>query len=118
MPQTPEEKELSDGLKLVRALKLQDQLLKANDRIHELEMKVKELQGELDLLKGKEHTLTVKEAAQRMKTSTHTIYGLVEQGRLRCQRIGIGRGTIRIRPYDLDQITSKEVSPIYKHLRF
>ena len=35
-----------------------------------------------------------------------TIYDLCDAGRLKCQRIGTGRGTIRIRPTDLDAYTS------------
>lgn len=40
--------------------------------------------------------MKVKEAARRMEVSPATVYALVASGRLRCSRIGIGRGTIRI----------------------
>jgi excisionase family DNA binding protein len=46
--------------------------------------------------------LTVRQASERMGVSSRTIYDLCDSGRLRCQRIGTGRGTIRIRPSDLD----------------
>ena len=48
-----------------------------------------------------ETPLTVKEAAKRLAVSTDTIYELCESGKLPHQRIGKGRGTIRIRPADL-----------------
>jgi excisionase family DNA binding protein len=40
--------------------------------------------------------MRVKEAAERLEVSTATVYALVASGRLRCHRIGIGRGAIRI----------------------
>jgi excisionase family DNA binding protein len=42
------------------------------------------------------HALTVKQAADRLGVSARTIYDLVESGLLPCQRIGTGRGTIRV----------------------
>jgi excisionase family DNA binding protein len=38
----------------------------------------------------------VKEAAARLEVSTATVYGLVASGKLRCIRVGLGRGVIRI----------------------
>jgi excisionase family DNA binding protein len=49
-------------------------------------------------------TLTVKEAAQRLKVSERTVYDLVRSGRLHAQRVGKGRGAIRIAPADLANI--------------
>ena len=40
--------------------------------------------------------MRVKEAAARLEVSPATVYGLIAAGKLRCVRIGIGRGTIRI----------------------
>jgi excisionase family DNA binding protein len=40
--------------------------------------------------------LNVKEAAERLEVSSATIYSLVAAGRLRCMRVGMRRGTIRI----------------------
>ena len=40
--------------------------------------------------------MTVKQAAARLEVSQATIYSLVAAGKLRCVRVGIGRGTIRI----------------------
>lgn len=49
-------------------------------------------------------TLTVSEAAERLKVSVRTVYDLVRSGRLHAQRLGSGRGTIRIAPADLQKI--------------
>jgi excisionase family DNA binding protein len=38
----------------------------------------------------------VKEAAVRLDVSSATIYGLLAAGKLRCHRVGLGRGAIRI----------------------
>jgi excisionase family DNA binding protein len=40
--------------------------------------------------------LKVKEAAQKLGISISLVYGLCAAGRLRHERFGIGRGTIRI----------------------
>ena len=45
--------------------------------------------------------LTVKQAAARLNVSTDTVYQLCEAGKLKHQRVGNGRGTIRILPADL-----------------
>ncbi|MBX9790058.1 MAG: helix-turn-helix domain-containing protein [Pirellulales bacterium] len=46
--------------------------------------------------------LTVKQVAARLAVSPDAVYEMVESGKLSHQRIGKGRGTIRIRPSDLD----------------
>jgi excisionase family DNA binding protein len=38
----------------------------------------------------------VKEVAERLEVSQDTIYSLVAAGKLRCIRVGVGRGTIRV----------------------
>lgn len=48
-----------------------------------------------------EKPLTVKKEAERLSVSSDTIYQLCEASKLKHQRIGNGRGTIRIRPVDL-----------------
>jgi excisionase family DNA binding protein len=48
--------------------------------------------------------LTVQQAAERLLVSVRTIYSLVRSGRLHAQRLGSGRGTIRIAPADLANI--------------
>jgi excisionase family DNA binding protein len=50
--------------------------------------------------------LTVQQAADRLGVSGRTIYDLCDSGDLKHQRIGTGRGTIRIRPADLDKCNS------------
>jgi excisionase family DNA binding protein len=40
--------------------------------------------------------MTVKQAAEKLEVSQATVYALVASGRLRCYRVGIGRGCIRI----------------------
>lgn len=45
--------------------------------------------------------LTVKQAAERLNVSPDCVYQMVEAGKLRHQRIGKGRGTIRISAADL-----------------
>jgi len=48
--------------------------------------------------------LTVKQTAERLQVSERTVYALVRSGRLHAQRLGNGRGTIRIAPADLQHI--------------
>lgn len=48
-----------------------------------------------------EKPLTVKQAAERLNVSVDSTYQLCHDGKLKHQRIGNGRGTIRIRPADL-----------------
>jgi excisionase family DNA binding protein len=40
--------------------------------------------------------MTVNQAATRLETSKTTVYALVAAGKLRCFRVGVGRGCIRI----------------------
>jgi excisionase family DNA binding protein len=40
--------------------------------------------------------MTVKQAAERLEVSASTIYGLVAMGKLKCCRVGLRRGVIRI----------------------
>jgi excisionase family DNA binding protein len=40
--------------------------------------------------------MTVKMAAERLEVSPSTIYGLVAAGKLKCCRVGLRRGVIRI----------------------
>ena len=40
--------------------------------------------------------MRVREAAQRLDVSQATVYALVASGKLRCHRVGLGRGCIRI----------------------
>ena len=54
--------------------------------------------------------LTVQKAAEKLGVSPRTIYDLCGSGRLKCQRIGGGRGTIRIRPADLDSYANNSSS--------
>ena len=67
-------------------------------------------QAILDALADLDHApqpefLTVKEAAARLNVSARTVYDLVRSGRLHAQRIGNGRGAIRIAPADLANIS-------------
>jgi len=48
--------------------------------------------------------LTVKQAAKQVGVHKNTIYALVQAGRLRAYRVGVGRGTIRIDPTGLPGI--------------
>ncbi len=40
--------------------------------------------------------MNVRQAAERLEVSPSTVYGLVAAGRLKCTRIGLKRGCIRI----------------------
>jgi excisionase family DNA binding protein len=40
--------------------------------------------------------LTVRETAEYLRVSCATVYGLVRKSRLKCYRVGAGRGVIRI----------------------
>ena len=40
--------------------------------------------------------LTVRQASEALSVSPSLVYGLVARGLLRCERYGLGRGTIRI----------------------
>ena len=72
--------------------------------------------------------LTVKEAAEQLNVSSNTIYALLSHRKLACNRIGVGRGAIRISQRDLDTFVqscqaptrSETPQPIgrLKHIRF
>lgn len=47
--------------------------------------------------------LTIKDVATRLKIGLSTAYRIVEDGDLKGKRIGRGRGTIRVRPVDLER---------------
>ncbi len=56
--------------------------------------------------------MTVREAAARLEVSAATVYGLVSAGRLRCHRVGLGRGAIRVSEEHLaDFLKGAETSP-------
>jgi excisionase family DNA binding protein len=40
--------------------------------------------------------VTVRQAAERLEVSPQLVYALIAAGKLRCVRIGLGRGAIRI----------------------
>ena len=40
--------------------------------------------------------MTVREAAAKLEVSQATVYALVAAGKLRCFRVGMGRGAIRV----------------------
>lgn len=40
--------------------------------------------------------MNVKEAAERLEVSASLVYGLLSSGKLKCYRIGMGRGNYRI----------------------
>ena len=40
--------------------------------------------------------MKIKQAAARLELSQTTVYALVAAGKLRCYRVGVGRGQIRI----------------------
>lgn len=44
----------------------------------------------------------VSQVAEKLSVSESIVYALIESGRLACHRIGVGRGTIRVSPADLD----------------
>lgn len=57
--------------------------------------------------------MRVKEVATRLDVSLNTIYALVSDGKLRCCRIGRGRGVIRISEEQLDEfLRSAEPHPV------
>ena len=67
--------------------------------------------------------LTVKEVAARLGVSVSTIYSLVAAGELPAHRIGVGRGTLRIRDtaiqsyLESNQVESKAFSNHTKERR-
>lgn len=56
--------------------------------------------------------MRVKEVAGRLDVSTCTVYDLVAAGKLRCHRIGMGRGTIRVTEEQLAEfLANSETGP-------
>lgn len=55
--------------------------------------------------------LRVGEVAARLGVSAGTVYGLVAAGKLRCSRIGLGRGCIRVSEQQIDEYLAGGVSP-------
>lgn len=47
--------------------------------------------------------LKMKDVADQLSIGIRTAYRLVEEGQLKAKRIGSGRGTLRVRPADLDR---------------
>ena len=56
--------------------------------------------------------LKVSEVAERLRVSSSTIYNLVEEGRIACYRIGMGRGSIRFSEEQVEAfLQSSRVEP-------
>lgn len=53
-----------------------------------------------------EKLLRVKDVAERLNVHLCTAYELIHEGKLPFLRVGSGRGTIRVRPADLDRFIS------------
>lgn len=51
--------------------------------------------------------LTVKQAAEHLNVSTATVYALCASGQLAHSRVGLGRGTIRIKHSELEKMLSQ-----------
>lgn len=56
-----------------------------------------------DAAKATDAPMTVKEASKRYGIPERTLYALCKGGQLAHHRVGTGRGTIRIKPVDLDR---------------
>ena len=54
---------------------------------------------------------TVKQTAERLGVSASLVYGLCSAGRLRHERYGLGRGTIRVPPDALDEYRRAQTVP-------
>ena len=65
--------------------------------------------------------LTVKQAADQLGVSPSLVYGLCKEGRIRHERHGLGRGTIRIPPDALDEYRRaaehRPAAPALVHIR-
>ena len=61
--------------------------------------------------------MTVRQAAERMECSISTVYALVGAGRIKCNRIGLGRGAIRITEQQVaDYLQAKPDPTGFKHI--
>ena len=47
--------------------------------------------------------LTVKQVAEQLNIAPHSVYQLIQSGKIPVHRFGAGRGTIRVSQVDLDQ---------------
>jgi excisionase family DNA binding protein len=57
--------------------------------------------------------MSVKAAAALLEVSVTTVYGLVAAGKLRCYRVGVGRGRIRIAETHINEYLGKaESAPV------
>jgi excisionase family DNA binding protein len=57
--------------------------------------------------------MSVKQAAVRLEVCVATVYSLVAAGKLRCYRVGLGRGCIRITEEHIAEYLGKaEVVPV------
>jgi excisionase family DNA binding protein len=54
--------------------------------------------------------LTIKDVATRLKIGRTTAYTLVEDGEIPARRIGKGRGTLRVKPADLERYINRPPS--------
>ena len=54
-----------------------------------------------------EQMLTVKDVADRLKIGRTTAYTLIEDGEIPAKRIGTGRGTLRVKPSDLERYINR-----------
>lgn len=57
-----------------------------------------------------EKMLTAQQVADILSVNKMTVYRLCEAGELRSRRIGTGRGTIRIKPSDLERYLNQDAS--------
>ncbi len=53
---------------------------------------------------------TVKTVAERLQVSAGTVYAAVSDGRLRCYRLGRGRGAIRISEVSIQEFLERSAS--------
>jgi excisionase family DNA binding protein len=64
--------------------------------------------------------LTVPEVARRLRVSNATIYAMTDSGKLKCYRIGNGKGTIRVSEDHLESMLNQrqDTTPVYsQHIR-
>jgi excisionase family DNA binding protein len=54
--------------------------------------------------------LKVKDVADRLSIGVSTAYRLIEEGQIRFTRVGSGRGTIRVRPEDLERYINRPLA--------